>query len=96
MKQLGEKVGWFRAVHRYFKDPNASVFGKGLVVISIVSAAIYTLSPVDAIPDVIPVLGWLDDIGLIAFATAFTARVVVKYKELPALPHEQSQAGELL
>lgn len=35
-------------------------------VISIVAAVIYFVSPIDAIPDVIPVLGYADDVAVIA------------------------------
>lgn len=33
----------------------------------LIGAVIYVVSPVDAIPDIIPVLGWTDDIGVLAF-----------------------------
>lgn len=31
-------------------------------------ALLYILSPLDLIPDVIPVVGWLDDLGVLAWA----------------------------
>lgn len=36
-----------------------------------IAALIYAASPVDFIPDVIPVLGWLDDIGVLAIAARY-------------------------
>lgn len=33
----------------------------------LVALALYLLSPIDLIPDGIPLLGWLDDFALIAF-----------------------------
>ncbi len=50
-----------RGIPAYFKDPAVPFYKKGLVVL----ALIYVISPVDAIPDVIPIFGWLDDIGVI-------------------------------
>ena len=31
-------------------------------------AFLYIMSPLDLIPDVIPVIGWLDDLGVLAWA----------------------------
>lgn len=33
-----------------------------------VMALLYTISPIDFIPDIFPVLGWLDDIGVLSYA----------------------------
>ena len=46
-------------------------------IISIL-AIIYVISPLDLIPDVIPVIGWLDDLGVLAWA----ARQVFFKKDL--------------
>ncbi len=40
-------------------------------------AVLYLISPIDFIPDAIPVLGWLDDIGVVA------ALLTVAQKLLP-------------
>ncbi len=37
-------------------------------------AILYILSPLDLLPDFIPVIGWLDDLGVLAWA----ARYVLK------------------
>lgn len=37
-------------------------------------AILYILSPLDLVPDFIPVIGWLDDLGVLAWA----ARYVLK------------------
>jgi uncharacterized membrane protein YkvA (DUF1232 family) len=37
-------------------------------------AVLYVLSPLDILPDFIPVIGWLDDLGVLAWA----ARYVLK------------------
>lgn len=38
-----------------------------LLKLGAVALTLYTLSPVDFVPDWLPVLGWLDDVTLIAF-----------------------------
>ena len=37
-------------------------------VIIVLLAFIYVVSPLDLIPDFIPVIGWLDDLGVLAWA----------------------------
>ncbi len=42
-------------------------------------SAVYIVSPIDLIPDFIPVVGWIDDVGalvagLVALSTALSAR----------------------
>ena len=36
----------------------------GLVLVLIVLAVLYIISPIDFIPDVIPVVGWVDDVAV--------------------------------
>lgn len=35
--------------------------------VAITLGVLYCLSPIDVIPDVIPIIGWIDDIGVIAY-----------------------------
>ena len=44
------------------------VVWKALSVIIAMMAIAYDLSPVDAMPDAVPVLGWLDDVGVTVMA----------------------------
>ena len=87
MKTLA-RIGRARALYRYFRDPAASVFGKLFVL----AALIYVVSPVDAIPDVIPVVGWLDDVGVMSLAVAWMWRVVGRYREPGRLLESQAEA----
>lgn len=50
-------------------------------IIAIVSALIYLFSPFDLIPDSIPVLGYSDDIAVIAFVWKMVSDDVEEYKE---------------
>ncbi len=47
-------------------------------IIIVLLAFLYVLSPIDLIPDFIPVIGWLDDLGVLAWA----ARQVFFNKDL--------------
>ncbi len=73
------KIGRLSAVRHYFKDKDASFFGKAFVVFAVA----YVVTPIDLIPEAfVPVLGWLDDVGVVALALAHLARVTTKYREL--------------
>ncbi len=75
------KVGRFTAVRRYFRDKDASFFGKAFVFFALA----YVIMPIDLIPEaVVPVLGWLDDVGVVALALGHLARVTAKYREVSA------------
>jgi uncharacterized membrane protein YkvA (DUF1232 family) len=77
-------VGRVRALVRFFKDRDASILGKLFVL----AAAFYVVWPADLIPDV-PVIGWLDDIGVMGLATAYLSRVIGKYRAV-----SPTQTGE--
>jgi len=64
------------ALGRFFKDKNASFTGKAFLLLTVA----YVIMPVDAIPDVAPVLGWLDDLGMIAIALGYIMKVTRRYK----------------
>jgi len=88
MSRTRPKIGWFRALGRYYRDPSASVLGK----LVIFAAVIYAIVPIDLIPDV-PIIGWLDDLGVMGLATAWLGRVVARYRRPPELA-EGSAASE--
>lgn len=60
----------------YVRDPRVSLWRK----LAGVLAVVYFLSPVDAVPDFIPVLGWLDDLGVLSAAALFMVREVQRHR----------------
>jgi uncharacterized membrane protein YkvA (DUF1232 family) len=40
-------------------------------VVLIVAALLYLISPIDAVPDVIPVVGWLDDVAIASLVLSY-------------------------
>jgi uncharacterized membrane protein YkvA (DUF1232 family) len=69
-------------IGRYFRDRQVSLARKSLVLF----AAAYVVMPIDAIPDVIPIFGWLDDLGVVAAVTAFILRDVGRHAARLASP----------
>ncbi len=62
-------------LRQYFRDGHVSLTRKGLVVF----AALYGVMPFDLVFDGIPVLGLLDDAGILAATVAFVWRDVKKH-----------------
>ena len=54
---------------------------KWSIGIGFLAAIIYIFVPTDVVPDVIPALGWIDDIVAILLAIANAIRLAVKIKK---------------
>lgn len=63
------------ALWKYVQDPEAPWGGKVIAI----GALLYLISPLDAVPDPIPVFGFLDDVAIIATAVAKLAEDLKKY-----------------
>jgi uncharacterized membrane protein YkvA (DUF1232 family) len=70
---------WLRptALYRFFKDKRASLGSKILMGFALA----YAIWPIDLIPDAIPVIGWLDDIGVASAVVAWIAVKVTRHEE---------------
>ena len=60
-----------RLAMRLLREPRVPLLVKVVPVL----AAVYLVSPIDAVPDLIPVLGQLDDVGFVAFALEMFVRL---------------------
>lgn len=78
--RLRERIeGWARAVKRDLvalwlaaRDPGVPWLAKALAIATVA----YALSPIDLIPDFIPVLGYLDDLILVPLAVLAVVRMI--------------------
>jgi len=63
------------ALYQMIKDPSVSWVKKAAAI----GALVYVISPIDAIPDVIPVLGLTDDAAVIMAVVAMLGNELRKY-----------------
>ncbi len=74
------KLSLSKQVMGYLRDPAVALWRKGAGLV----AAIYVVSPIDIVPDILPVLGWLDDVGVVSAVAAFLIRDIRKHsRRLP-------------
>jgi uncharacterized membrane protein YkvA (DUF1232 family) len=64
-----------RKLPAYLGDPDVPILKK----VVLVAGLLYVLSPVDAIPDIIPIVGWLDDMGVMGGLYMYLMNELDKY-----------------
>ena len=77
-----------RALYLAYRDPRTPWYGRMLAALVVA----YALSPIDLIPDPIPVLGYLDDLILIPLGVALALRMIPR--EVMAECRARAQAEE--
>jgi uncharacterized membrane protein YkvA (DUF1232 family) len=75
--RLFNLIGHLKALKNYMLDPDVKWYRKSVVV----AALVYFVTPIDAIPDFIPVAGFLDDLGVIAATIKFLGNEIKGYYE---------------
>ncbi len=68
------------ALFLLFNSPDYPLIKKGVCVF----ALLYFITPLDVIPDIMPVVGFLDDAGIIAAAVALYSSDLDPYKKMAA------------
>ena len=74
------------------RDPRVPWYARALAV----AVVAYALSPIDLIPEFIPVIGPLDDIVIVALALRYAGRQVPREVLLAAWPGEPRLIARLL
>jgi len=78
VQRVGKKISFAKdivALYNYMKDPFISWHRKAIVVAGLV----YFISPIDSIPDIAPLIGYLDDLGVIAALIKFLGSELIPY-----------------
>jgi len=78
------------AIYLCSRDPRVPWHAKALAIL----VAAYALSPIDLIPDFVPVLGYLDDVilvpvGIWLVVRLIPAHVMAEHRELAAAAHDR-------
>jgi uncharacterized membrane protein YkvA (DUF1232 family) len=78
--KLGDQINNFKLLLEMVKDHWSGSFkiNKASLAI-IIGAIVYVISPLDAIPDLIPFFGWIDDVSVITFAMTEIQSVLKEY-----------------
>ncbi len=59
-----------KALYAYFRDPRVPVKNKALIV----AGLLYFINPWDALPDFVPGLGYVDDVGVLSMVLAYLGK----------------------
>lgn len=70
-------IGYVHAFFRFMGDRNASLLGK----LWVFAAVAYVVMPLDVVPDLVPIIGWLDDLGVVAITLGYLSRVLEPYRQ---------------
>jgi uncharacterized membrane protein YkvA (DUF1232 family) len=76
-KSIFRIIGHLKALKRYMLSKDVKWYRKSVVI----AAILYFISPLDAMPDIAPLIGFLDDFGVIAWTIRFLGREITDYYE---------------
>ncbi len=80
LERVGKKINFakdVKALYRYMRDKYVPWYRKSIVI----GALIYFISPIDTIPDLAPLVGYLDDLGVIMAVLKFMGSELIPYYE---------------
>ena len=78
LEKSGKRISFAKdilALYRYMKDPIVKWYRKAIVV----AALIYFIVPIDSIPDITPLFGYLDDLGVITALLKYLGSELMEY-----------------
>lgn len=80
IEKVGNKISFIKdvkALYSYMKDPQVQWYRKTIVV----AALLYFILPIDSIPDITPLIGYLDDLGVIMAVIKYMGSELIPYYE---------------
>ncbi len=82
-----------RLALRLFERESAGGLVNSRNIIILSAALLYTFWPADAIPDILPLVGWMDDVGLLTLVLGSLASAFRKEKDTPSEPPESPSSS---
>lgn len=76
-KSIFKVLSHLKALKKYMLDGNVKWYKKSVVI----AALVYFIAPLDAIPDFAPIVGYLDDLGVIAWTIRFLGKELTDFYE---------------
>ena len=80
VERIGKRISFakdIKALYGYMTDPTVAWYRKSIVV----GALIYFIVPLDTIPDIAPLFGYLDDLGVITATLRYMGSELIPYYE---------------
>lgn len=78
VERVGKKLSFtkdIKALYNYFVDSSIPWYRKSIVM----GALVYFILPIDSIPDLAPLIGYLDDLGVITATIKFLGSELNQY-----------------
>ncbi len=78
LEHSGRRISFAKdilALYKYMKDPLVRWYRKAIVV----AALVYFIVPIDTIPDITPLFGYLDDLGVITALLKYLGSELMGY-----------------
>jgi len=78
LEKSGKRISFAKdilALYSYMKDPLVKWYRKAIVV----AALIYFIVPIDTIPDITPLFGYLDDLGVLTALLKYLGSELMQY-----------------
>ena len=78
VEKVGKKLSFtkdIKALYNYFIDRNIPWYRKSIVV----GALVYFIMPIDSIPDLAPLVGYLDDLGVITAVIKYLGNELMQF-----------------
>ncbi|HYE08999.1 MAG TPA: YkvA family protein [Patescibacteria group bacterium] len=91
-KQFSGVIELIEDLIRIIMDPNADIKVKAIIA----AAFLYLFSPIDMIPDIIPGVGYLDDIVIVLIAANMIAKIDDSYRLLKTKRRQKSNMSILI